>query len=72
MPILPYVFGVEDGVAVISAVLSGGALLVVGGLLAWTSERSPLWGAMRMLLVGGLAASVTFGVGRLIGVTLSG
>ena len=72
VPILPYIFGVENGVAVVSAVLSGGALLVVGGLLAWTSERSPAWGALRMLFVGGLAASVTFAVGSLIGVTLSG
>ena len=72
VPILPYVFGVEHRAALISAALSAGALLCVGGLMAWTSERSVLWGAFRMLLVGGLAASVTFGVGSLIGVSLSG
>ena len=72
VPILPYVLGVEERAAPISAALSAAALLCVGGLLSWTSSNSPLWGALRMLFVGGLAASVTFGVGRLIGVTLLG
>ena len=71
VPILPYVFGVEHRAALFSAVMSAVALLCVGGLMAWTSKRSVLWGSLRMLLVGGLAASVTFGVGRLIGVSLS-
>ena len=72
VPILPYILGVEDRAALISAVLSAVALVCVGGILSWTSSRSPVWGALRMLFVGGLAASVTFGVGSLIGVTLSG
>ena len=72
VPILPYLLGVEDRAALVSAVLSALALVCVGGLLSWTSSRSPVWGALRMLFVGGLAASVTFGVGSLIGVSLGG
>ena len=72
IPILPYLFGMEDGVALLSVILSAGALLGAGGILAWMTRTSVFWGAARMLLVGGLAASVTFGIGRLIGVTLAG
>ena len=56
----------------LSVILSAGALLGAGGILAWMTRTSVFWGAARMLLVGGLAASVTFGIGRLIGVTLAG
>ena len=71
VPILPYLAGVEAGAAVISAVLSATALAVVGGLIALLSGRRATWGALRMLLAGGAAAAVTFGVGRLIGVSIS-
>jgi VIT1/CCC1 family predicted Fe2+/Mn2+ transporter len=71
VPILPYVVGVEDGAVVISAVLSATALALVGGLIALLSGRSVAWGGLRMLLAGGAAAAVTFGVGRLIGVSVT-
>ena len=71
-PILPYFFN-EDALALsLSAFLSGAALVVVGGLLALVSGKNVAWGALRMLLAGGAAAAVTFGVGRFIGVSLLG
>jgi len=71
-PILPYIFN-EDALALsLSAFLSGAALVVVGGLLALVSGKNVAWGALRMLLAGGAAAAVTFGVGRFIGVSLLG
>ena len=72
IPILPYIFDAGDLAITLSAVLSGAALIVVGGALAATSHRSVAWGGLRMLLVGGAAASVTFGVGNLVGVTVIG
>lgn len=69
VPILPYLFTKGDGTVVISAVLSAVALLLVGGVLAIMSGNRPYWGALRMLLVGGAAATVTYGIGSLIGVT---
>ena len=57
VPILPYVFGVEHRAALISAALSAGALLCVGGLMAWTSERSVLLGSLQDA-VGGRTGSV--------------
>ena len=71
IPILPYVLGAQSQAVFISAALSAVALLSVGGLLAWVTDRSASWGALRMLLAGGAAASVTFGVGHLVGISLS-
>ncbi len=67
VPILPFAAGAGGTAAVLSAALSGGALAAVGGALAALSGRGALWGGLRMLLVGGAAAAVTFGVGRIVG-----
>ena len=71
IPILPYIFGATGMAIPLSAVLSAGALLTVGGALAWMTDRSVAWGALRMVIAGGAAATVTFGVGSLIGTSLS-
>ena len=70
LPIIPFLVGGGDAAIVASAVVGGSALAVVGGLLAVVTSRSVAWGALRMLLAGGFAATVTFSVGSLIGVTV--
>jgi len=72
VPILPYIFDAKDLSFMLSAALSAGALLVVGGLLAAISAKRVSWGAIRMLIAGGVAAAVTFGIGNLIGVSVAG
>ena len=72
VPIFPYVLQVGDSAILLSALLSAGALFSVGGLVAVMSGRNIWLGGMRMLLVGGVAAAVTYGVGSLIGVSISG
>ena len=72
VPILPYIFDAGRLSFILSAALSAGALVAVGGLLAGLTGRSATWGAVRMLLAGGAAAAVTFGVGHLIGVSVVG
>ena len=70
VPILPYIFGANSMTIPLSAALSAGALITVGGALAWISNVNPVWGALRMLVVGCAAAAVTFGIGSLIGISL--
>ena len=72
VPILPYVFDAGSAAFVLSGVLSACALAVVGSLLAAVTGRSLAWGGLRMLLAGGAAAAVTFGIGHLVGVSLLG
>ena len=71
VPILPYIFRADTLVVPLSAALSAGALLTAGGVLAWMTNRNAVWGALRMGIAGGMAAAVTFGVGSLIGTSLS-
>ena len=72
VPILPYLFDAGSATFVLSGVLSAVALAVVGAILAGVTQRSPAWGGLRMLLAGGAAAAVTFGIGHLVGVSILG
>ena len=72
VPVLPYLFDAGALAFTLSAVLSAVALAVVGAVIASGSGLNAAWGAVRMLAVGGLAAAVTYGIGRLVGVVVSG
>ena len=71
VPIIPYIFDAGRLSFSLSGILSAGALMSVGSLLAWMTGRSLIWGSLRMLMAGSIAALVTFGVGSLIGVSMS-
>ena len=72
IPIVPYLLEMGSLALPVSALLSALALVVVGALVAAGSGRNLAWGGVRMLLAGGAAAAVTFGIGSLIGVALVG
>jgi VIT1/CCC1 family predicted Fe2+/Mn2+ transporter len=72
VPIAPYFFGNGNMTLGLSAGLSAAALIAVGGTLAALTSRSAAWGALRMLLAGSAAALVTYGIGRLVGVSIGG
>lgn len=72
VPVLPFALGVESGAVVTSAVLSGAALFFVGAALSLFTARSWWASGARMLGIGFLAAGATFGVGRLLGVSVGG
>ena len=66
IPLVPWLVAADALLA--TAVISGLALAVVGGLATRLTHRSVWFGAARQLLVGALAAGVTYGIGRLVGV----
>lgn len=70
VPIAPYLFSDADAMFFLSAGLSGVALVIVGAGLAWLSGINWVWGGTRMLLVGAIAAAVTYAIGSLIGETI--
>ncbi len=70
IPLLPYALGAADLAFWLSGSFSGLALLLAGGILARLTGVNAAWGAGRMLLAGGVAAAVTYGIGRLIGVSV--
>ncbi|MEW1779493.1 VIT1/CCC1 transporter family protein [Streptomyces sp. NPDC086777] len=69
IPLLPFVLGTSN--IMITLLLSVIALVVTGAVVARLTAR-PLWyGGTRQLLLGGLSAAVTYGVGLVVGVGLS-
>jgi vacuolar iron transporter family protein len=57
----------------VASLAAGGAgLCLIGVAIAVFTGRSVLYSAGRQFLLGLLAAAVTFGIGRLIGVAMAG
>lgn len=72
IPLLPFLL-LAGGVALASAIVfSGLSLFAVGALAARLSGRPALFGGARMLLIGAVAAAVTYGIGTLFGVSMVG
>jgi VIT1/CCC1 family predicted Fe2+/Mn2+ transporter len=71
IPLLPIALGVGAKALPIAAALTAVALFAVGATLSLFTGRAAIASGARMMLLGGLAAAVTFGVGRLFGVSLS-
>ncbi|MEZ5171058.1 MAG: VIT1/CCC1 transporter family protein [Acidimicrobiia bacterium] len=69
VPVLPYVIMSDPGAFITAAVLSGVALFCVGALISIFTGRNAFWSGLRMVLIGGGAAVVTYGIGTLIGTT---
>jgi VIT1/CCC1 family predicted Fe2+/Mn2+ transporter len=65
LPLLPYALGAT--VLWISAIVSLVALFVAGAITAQFTSRTWLFSATRQVLVGGVAAAVTYGVGQAFG-----
>jgi vacuolar iron transporter family protein len=72
IPVLPYVFfsGTSGIIASSSASVVG--LFAIGALTTLMTGKNPLIYGLRHVLIGLVAAAVTFGIGRLIGVNMAG
>lgn len=69
LPLLPFILGAASVLPAL--VISGLALVATGALTARLTGR-PLWfGGIRQLVLGGLSAAVTYGIGLLVGVGIS-
>ncbi len=65
IPLLPFLLGFKSlGAAVVLAAI---AAFVGGGIVARVTARPFLRGALRQLVLAALAASVTYGIGTLVG-----
>jgi VIT1/CCC1 family predicted Fe2+/Mn2+ transporter len=66
--VLPYLITGGAGALIAAIVLAFLALAAVGASIGVLNGRSPVRGALRQVVVGALAAGVTYGVGALIGI----
>jgi VIT1/CCC1 family predicted Fe2+/Mn2+ transporter len=71
VPVLPFLVTSGTPAVVTAASLAGLVLAGVGGLVAFLSGTSLVLGAGRMVGLAGIAAGVTYLVGRLFGATLT-
>ena len=72
LPVLPYLLLGGISAFIVSAVLCAVALFVVGAAVSLLTGRGLLFSGARMVLIGGLAAGITYLVGALIGVSIAG
>jgi VIT1/CCC1 family predicted Fe2+/Mn2+ transporter len=71
VPLAPWFFWSGTRAAVTSLALGAIAALAVGGALGYLGGRNPIWSATRQLIALALAASATWGAGRLFNVTVT-
>lgn len=70
-PIVPYFFASGSAAIFISIVASTIALFLIGAAITLMTGRSVWFSGIRQVLIGLAAAAVTFGVGKLIGVSVA-
>ena len=71
IPVLPYILSSGGTAFWWSVALSGLGLFAVGTALSFFTGKNGLYSGLRMLVIGGLAAAVTYTVGFLLGVSVS-
>ena len=71
IPVVPYLFGGSGAIFAITVGASLVGLFAVGAGVSLITGRSTLFSGARQVAIGGLAALVTFAVGRFIGVAVS-
>jgi len=70
VPVIPYLFARGSDAVLLSVAFSTIALFTVGAAITLYTGRSVLFSGMRQVLFGLIAAALTFGIGRLVGVSL--
>jgi VIT1/CCC1 family predicted Fe2+/Mn2+ transporter len=72
LPVLPYAFFSGTAGILVSSGASVVGLFAIGALTTLMTGKNPLFYGLRHVGIGLIAAAVTFGIGRLIGVSLAG
>ena len=72
VPVAPFLFLTGTSAVSVSLLASALALFLVGAAITLVTGRSVFSTGLRQLLFGVVAAGVTYGIGRLLGVTLAG
>ena len=70
-PILPYIFWSGSTAVFVSLGASAVGLFLVGSAITLMTGRSVLFSGTRQVLVGMVAAALTYGIGRLIGTSIA-
>lgn len=69
-PMLPYLFSSGTQAIILSLMVSALGLFIIGAAITLMTGKSILFSGTRQVLVGIAAAALTYGIGKLIGVSL--
>jgi VIT1/CCC1 family predicted Fe2+/Mn2+ transporter len=72
IPVIPFLFGSGDMVLLVSFGMSMAALFLLGALVSLLTGRNLVFSGLRQVGIGATAAIVTYMVGRVIGVSVTG
>ena len=72
IPVIPFFILSGYTAIALSAVLSAGGLFLIGAAITLFTGKSVWFSGFRQVLFGLMAAAITFGIGKLIGVSLAG
>lgn len=72
IPVIPFIFAQGMNAIIFSAVLSTLGLFLIGSAITLFTGRSIWYSGTRQVVFGLIAATITFGIGHLIGVSLAG
>jgi vacuolar iron transporter family protein len=72
IPVAPFIFLTGMGAVAASLGVSAAALFVIGAAITLFTGRNASYAGSRQLLFGLAAAGLTYGIGRVLGVTLAG
>jgi VIT1/CCC1 family predicted Fe2+/Mn2+ transporter len=72
VPVIPFLFMAGLGAVALSVALSTLGLFGIGAAITLLTGRSIWYSGMRQVVVGLAAAAITFGIGRVIGISLGG
>jgi len=72
IPVIPFTFLTGMNAVIASILFSTVGLFILGASITLFTGRTVLYSGMRMVIFGLIAAALTFGIGRLIGVSIGG
>lgn len=68
LPLVPFVFGLfPENKFLVSAIATGAAFWFVGSARSLLTRRSPWRSGLELLLIGGIASGLAYGIGMLVG-----
>jgi VIT1/CCC1 family predicted Fe2+/Mn2+ transporter len=72
IPVFPFFFAGGLQAIVISTLLSAAGLFLIGASITLFTGKNAWHSGIRQVLFGLAAASITFGIGKLIGISVAG
>jgi VIT1/CCC1 family predicted Fe2+/Mn2+ transporter len=72
IPVIPFFFSGGYKAIIFSAIVSASGLFIIGAFITMFTGKNIWFSGSRQMLFGLVAAAITFGIGKLIGVSIAG